>query len=570
MLLAAQVSPIPAAPMAALLLVSLGALALRSWQGWQNHRRRRALSAGKTHLIRGRDLQLRTHREPDQVFFGLGFRWNPTHTQRLHELRKLDLVTSRPSAARKRASVGAGWIHGLNTHETALLCPRAALRGNTLIVGAPGSGKTTLFQTLAAQAIYRGDVVIVLDPKGAPDFQGRLRKEAERAGRPFVYFHPAHPGRSVRFDPLKNWNRATEIANRVSALIPAREGGDAFKQFAWTTINRLSHAQLYLGERPNLKTLKLHLQDGGRILLERVLERWLTQPSRESGDTVARTPAHRSRLEALIAAYRGRAVTQPGDDIIDGLAATVEHDRTHYAKMIVPAVPILEMLTSGDIGAMLSPDPLDASDHRSMYDWDKVISSAAVVYMGLDSLADGTVGAAVGSIMLADLTAVAGSRYNFGGSERCVALFVDEASEVVNPSFIQLLNKGREANFVTCFATQTLADFEARMGDRAAARMMIGNANNFIALRTLDCETQSYVAEKFGRTTVQSVSVAQNVHASTKDALAQFSGGSTHSLRETEVDTIPPDTLGSLPDLEFFALICGGALLKGRLTRIVD
>ena len=439
-------------------------------------------------------------------------------------------------------------------------------------MGAPGSGKTTLFQTLAAQAIHRGDVVIVLDPKGAPDFQGRLRKEAERAGRPFVYFHPAHPGRSVRFDPLKNWNRATEIANRVSALIPAREGGDAFKQFAWTTINRLSHAQLYVGERPNLKSLKLHLQDGGRILLERVLERWLSRTTLPdpADEPVARARAHKSHLETLIAAYQDRADTQPGDDIIDGLTATVQHDRTHYSKMIVPAVPILEMLTSGDLGAMLSPDPLDASDQRSMYDWDKVISSAAVVYMGLDSLADGTVGAAVGSIMLADLTAVAGARYNFGGSERCVALFVDEAAEVVNPSFIQLLNKGREANFVTCFAAQTLADFEARMGDRAAARMMIGNANNFVALRTLDCETQAYVAEKFGRTTVQSISVAQNVYASTKDAVAQFSGGSTHSLRETEVDTIPPDLLGSLPDLEFFALICGGSLLKGRLTRIVD
>jgi len=46
-----------------------------------------------------------------------------------------------------------------------------------------------------------------------------------------VHFHPAFPAESVRIDPLHSFNRATELASRVAALIPSETGNDPFKIF---------------------------------------------------------------------------------------------------------------------------------------------------------------------------------------------------------------------------------------------------------------------------------------------------------------------------------------------------
>jgi conjugal transfer pilus assembly protein TraD len=120
----------------------------------------------------------------------------------------------------------------------------------------------------------------------------------------------------------------------------------------------------------------------------------------------------------------------------------------------------------------------------------RVIRSDKVLYAGLDNLADATVGSAIGSILLADLTAVAGDRYNYGvGARKPINVFVDEAAEVINPPTIQLLNKGRGAGFRMAIATQTFADFAARLGDENKARQVLANTNNKIALRILDAET---------------------------------------------------------------------------------
>ena len=64
----------------------------------------------------------------------------------------------------------------------------------------------------------------------------------------------------------------------------------------------------------------------------------------------------------------------------------------------------------------------------------------------------------------------------------------DEASELVNPEYIQILNKGREAGVYSWFFIQTLPDLATRLGSRDAALKMLGNANNRVAMRALDPE----------------------------------------------------------------------------------
>ena len=87
-----------------------------------------------------------------------------------------------------------------------------------------------------------------------------------------------------------------------------------------------------------------------------------------------------------------------------------------------------------------------------------------MAYLGLDSLTDNMVGSALGSIFLSDLTAVAGDRYNYGVNNLPVNIFVDEAAEVINDPFIQLLNKAAARNCVSSWQRRPFADFAARLG----------------------------------------------------------------------------------------------------------
>lgn len=185
------------------------------------------------------------------------------------------------------------------------------------------------------------------------------------------------------------------------------------------------------------------------------------------------------------------------------------------------------------------------------------------------------VGSAIGSIFLADLAAVAGQRYNFGDAEelkrRPVNIFVDEAAETVNDQLVQLLNKGRGAGMRLYVATQTIADFEARMGSPAKARQVLGNTNHTIALRITDQDTQQYIADKIPKTYYKYVMRTQG--NSTKDDPHMHSLNVGERLMDEEGELFPAQLFGQLPNLEFVAILAGGQIEKGRipvLTRPKD
>jgi len=225
-------------------------------------------------------------------------------------------------------------------------------------------------------------------------------------------------------------------------------------------------------------------------------------------------------------------------------------------------------LTSDPLQELLSPD-FDPGHERLVTDMSKVIRGNKVVYIGLDSLADSTVGSAIGSIMLADLAAVAGDRYNYGIQTLTpVNLFIDEAAEVLNQPAIQLMNKGGGADFRVTIATQTFADFASRLGDENKARQVLANTNNKIALRVLDSETQKYIAEGMPQTKVRSMALryGHNVDTHIHD---EYSASYQEQILEEEAELFPAAMLGELPPLHFIARLSGGRTLKGRIPILV-
>ena len=506
-----------------------------------------------------------------EVWLGTGFQWTDMESQRMHALIASGVAKTLGKEALSKD--GSYWLHGLQK-EDEVTAPLELLEGHTLIVGSTGVGKTRLFDLLIAQSIIRGGPVVIIDPKGDQGLADNARRVCESLGQPerFAYFNPAHPDKSVCIDPLRNWNRKTELASRVSALIPSETGADAFVAFGWKVLQDICAGLIATGERPNLVSLRRYIEGGPDDLLTKALLFHFRHkvPNWEKGveafikSSKAKNKGPEAVLLAYIAYYKEVVIHEWPNVDLAGLISTYEHNRDHFQKMVASLIPILSMLTADPLAELLSPKHEPGSD-KVVLDMSKVIRNNMVLYMGLDSLADPTVGSAIGSVMLADMTAVAGDIYNYGqDKKKPIDLYVDEAAEVINTPTIQLLNKGRGAGFRLTIATQTFADFAARLGDENKAIQVLANTNNKIALRVQDPRTQQLFADGIPKIKAQSMSVSYG-HNVASDPGLNYDASYKEQATVEEADLIPPPILSELPPLHFYARMSGGRTFKSRI-----
>jgi conjugal transfer pilus assembly protein TraD len=545
---------------------------VRSFQAYRRNVEDRRLKFFGKEFIDLEALQVKSRQAiaTKSYWLGRGFPWTDIEATKLHTLMSMGVVRTLGKAAQH--AEGSYWVHGL-APEQDIYSELANLVGHSLIVGSTRVGKTRLFDLLIAQAIFRGETVIIIDPKGDHGLAQNARAACDASGEGdrFVYFHPAHPDRSACIDPLRNWNRKTELASRVAALIPSETGADPFTAFGWKVLNDITNGMIATGHRPNLVQLRRYVEGGPEDLLQRALKVHFVANVRDwESRASSYIRKYKDRLlQGYVAFYQEVAIHEAQSVDLDGLISTYEHNRDHFQKMVASLIPILSMLTSDPLQELLSPD-FEPGHERLVTDMSKIIRGNKVVYIGLDSLADSTVGSAIGSIMLADLAAVAGDRYNYGiDTLTPVNLFIDEAAEVLNQPAIQLMNKGGGADFRVTIATQTFADFASRLGDENKARQVLANTNNKIALRVLDSETQKYIAEGMPQTKVRSMALryGHNVDTHIHD---EYSASYQEQILEEEADLFPAAMLGELPPLHFIARLSGGRTLKGRIPILLS
>jgi len=527
------------------------------------------------------------------VWLGTGFDWEQKHTQRLYDLRRINLTDFLPpmwfakfvgklsNITIKPEIIGSAWIRGLETNKVEIKSNIDVFEGHTVIFGAPGSGKTRALEVVACQAIARKSCVIEFDPKGDNALAATLEREAKANGVPFVYFHLAFPEKSCRFDALKNFNRVTEFASRTSAVIGS-ETNDSFSAYSWLIPDAICAGMVMIKEKPSLQKVLRYIQVGVGDLLEQVFEVFFEQHNKD-WDVMAKryilqkmkNPSSRATQDEKIAGYVDyykQDYVRNGIESADvsNLIEIVQNDKQWVGKMLAGLIPVLRMLTAGELGPLLSPDYQDETDDRPIWDFQKIIASGAVVYIGLDALSDTTICNAVGSLLMAELVSVAGSRYNFGmDNDRKIEILLDEGSNIVNQSFVQVLNKGRGANYVCWLFAQTLQDFTVKLGSLAAAKMLLGNCNNLIALRTKDADTQKYIIEEFGKTIVHSI--GSNIAVGDSEDMTSFGDGRLgKSMSEKLEEKIPQDLIGRLPNFNYIANISGGRLVQGKLPILVS
>ncbi|MEA2079604.1 MAG: type IV conjugative transfer system coupling protein TraD, partial [Pseudomonadota bacterium] len=475
-------------------------------------------------------------------------------------------------------------LHAVEPVEQAVWMDIGERVGHTLVLGTTRVGKTRLAEILITQDIRRGDVVIVFDPKGDAGLLKRVYAEAKRAGRAkdFYMFHLGFPQLSARYNAIGNFSRITEVATRIANQLPSEGNSAAFKEFAWRFVNIIARALVALNRRPDYQQVRRYINDIEPLFMEYTrahldrhgAEDWKAQVDELAGKISERNlpTALRGRNKEAIALMRHLQAQDLYDPVLDGLVSAFKYDKTYFDKIVSSVGPLMEKLTTGNIAELISPDYLDENDTRPIFEWMDVIRRKGIVYVGLDALTDTTVASAVGNSMFADLVSVAGHIYKHGVSGEAndepptISMHADEFNELIGDEFIPLLNKAGGAGFQVTAYTQTWSDVEARLGNRAKAGQVAGNFNTLIMLRVKELATAEMLTEQLPRVEVFTLMSVSGVDDSSEPGSGvDFKSRNEDRISVSEVPTLTPAELITLPKGQAFALLEGGQLWKIRM-----
>ncbi len=597
-------------------LVATILLILAAWRGRQALRAMRY----QWRLKRLRPYRLPALRIPvsrHKLYLGRGFAWGQRHTQRLRDTLRPELrryvtpgrlyrwARRQEVAWENRRLLGrvAGWLrrprfnplapspgiggnpalHGVGLHEHDVWMNLDERVGHTLVLGTTRVGKTRLAELLIAQDIRRGDVVIVIDPKGDADLLKRVCTEAAAAGRAseLLIFHLGFPELSARYNAIGRFSRITEVATRIANQLPTQGNSAAFKEFAWRFVNIIARALVALGERPDFESIRRYINDIEPLFI-RYARYYLANSGEEDWQEAVEELANKVSTRNVPHAMRGRQNDAVGlyqylqkqsiyEPVLEGLMSTFKYDRSYFDKIVSSVGPLLEKLCSGTVAELLSPQQ---GDERPVLDWMNVVRRSGIVYVGLDALSDTTVAGAVGNAMFADLVSVAGHLYKHGlgdGSDTVptISLHADEFNELIGDEFVPLLNKAGGAGFQVTAYTQTWSDVEARLGDSAKAGQVAGNFNSLIMMRVKEPATAEMLTLQLPTVDVLSLmSVSAVDDSSEPGSGVDFRSRNEDRISVSEVNLLSVSDLVTLPKGQAFALLNGGQLWKIRVPLV--
>jgi conjugative coupling factor TraD (SXT/TOL subfamily) len=568
-----------------------------------------------------------------KLFLGKGFRWLPIHTQRLYDIQQtgnekylkpnkiyqwiVNLFADRFHLKffidRKNFLTSLGGnpaLHGIEPNKKNIWLNLSERVGHMLVLGTTRVGKTRFLEVMVTQDIRRGDVVIVFDPKGDVDLLRRMVFEAKACGREddLLIFHLGFPCVSARYNPIGNFARVTEVANRLANQLPNSGESAAFREFAWRFVNIIARALVALGRKPDYKQIQRYilaidslLLDYAKLWLPQINPHWEDEVLAIQNEIDERTlPLHfKTRSHYLIAIVKTIQKCGVYDAIAEGLCSAFNYDKTYFDKITASLLPLLEKLTTGQVAQLISPDYLDLNDTRPIFDWMQIIKGKKIVYVGLDALSDSTVASAVGSSMFSDLCSIAGQLYKFGVEEITslpphstvldklanftagfknnsdseikdkkknesktqyrISVHGDEFNEIANHDVTTLLNKGGGAGLQMTLYTQTWSDVEAKLGSAAKAGQVAGNLNTLVCLRVLEEATAKLLTSKLSQRvpihTLQTYSSVSDASHLGEDA--HFSSTNEDRITTSEVPLLMPSDLTQLPKGQAVGLING-------------
>ena len=525
---------------------------------------------------------------PNKVYLGRGFEWGAEHAA-LYErissmstsLKELNLpAIFRKGAEEETAKLGGKpYIHGIG-EEKDIEVLIDAFFGHSIILGLPGTGKTTLLNMLSTGTLNRDSFNIIIDPKPDADWRQRMKDETEVMGIPFYDFSTSDATSSVRIDVLKDYEKVTDIASRIMDVTKStsKDDSDSFKDFAWKCINQIVQAMHYVHIPAQLTSVSRYLRYDYISLTDLCLTKFYIDYFgteavfiNKRANMVSSTGGENGGLDAMIEYYLDEKLV-PADkrhDTVGNIISFVMHDKSHRSKMLASTDPLFDQLTASPLDRLLSPqlsDQMLNSTSGQILNLEEMLSTGGCLYISLNSMGDSKLSGNIAKLLLSSIASVASRRYSRDqGQGRRVALFVDEAHAALNDKLLDLMAVGRGANFEIYLSTQTVNDLEAKT-DAATANRVLGLASNMFALRVSDIKTKEFISSNFDEVNVQTHSYAKSDRAGgSSSILGEAATGFTESISHERVSVFPVGAQGNMPTLQCIARMQDGKKYKLRI-----
>ncbi|HAT8966739.1 TPA: type IV conjugative transfer system coupling protein TraD [Legionella pneumophila] len=549
------------------------------------------------------------------LFLGKGFRWLPHHTQRLHQIKqikneafmqrgkwyqavrkfcqnheasylaKLLGCSSKLNPFRPDPPVGGSpYLHGLGEKDDPVYIPQDVRVGHTFVVGTTRVGKTRLASILINQDIRNGDAVIVVDPKGDLDLVRDMYSACEASGRlnDFRIVHLGFPDLSAHYNPLKNYDQVSEVATRITDAIAAEGEGKQFAAFAWKYVNIVAICLEEMKQPITYKSIAFYISRLDQLLMtyadtimpahyqdyhtqiDAILTHHEERQSRKNKNTA---PMDRTKaVIEYIKEHINKTITAGNveslhDQILIDLYDAAIMDKHYYDKITASVGPVLSEINKSNATGIFSfnqsPNEIELMT---------AIKEKKVIYIGLDSLTNPNIAQAVGKAFLSDLVSTAGKIYKESNANYRLNLHCDELSEIIQHSFVKILNKAGGAGFQVTAYAQTIQDLEAVLGSKARAEVTEGNFNTLIMLRVKNEETANLLVKMLPQVGVvdhtQVSMVNDTPHG--EDGV-YFNTTNEDRVQTSSVPMIDVSDVISLPKGQAFVLVNGGELYKVRI-----
>jgi conjugative coupling factor TraD (TOL family) len=548
------------------------------------------------------------------LFIGKGFRWLPHHTQRLYQIKQiknesfmqrsrchqairhycqtreqhfLARLLNNPSSLnpfRPDPPVGGSpFLHGLGERDQPIYIPQEVRVGHTFVVGTTRVGKTRLASILINQDIRGGGAVIVVDPKGDLELIRDMYTACKVANRlkDFRIVHLGFPELSVHYNPLKNYDQVSEVATRITDAIAAEGEGKQFAAFAWKYANIVAICLEEMKQPISYKSIAFYINRLDQLLMnyaDTVMPsrfagyeeqiQWIMTTQNYRLDKFGKAPEPIDRTQAVIGylkAYIHKTIATGNveslhDQILIDLYDAAIMDKHYYDKITASIGPVLSEINKSNASPIFS---FQSSENE--IELMRVIKEKRVIYLGLDSLTNPNIAQAVGKAFLSDLVSTAGKIYKESGNYS-LNLHCDELSEIIQDSFVKILNKAGGAGFQVTAYAQTKQDMEVALGSQAKAEVTEGNFNTLIMLRVKNEETANLLIKSLAQ-----VDVANHTQVSMVTDTPQgedgiyFTTTNEDRVQTTAVPMLCVNDIISLPKGQAFVLVNGGELYKVRI-----
>ena len=554
------------------------------------------------------------------LFVGKGFRWEPIHTQRLHQIRQVknkrfttpgnlyqkarEYVKTHPNTrlsqilnSNQRLNPfkplpdvgGEPFLHGLGVIDKPVFIPQNVRVGHTFVLGTTRVGKTRLASILINQDIRSGESVIVVDPKGDLDLVRDMYSACLAANRldDFKAVHLGFPEISATYNPLKNFDQITEVATRITNAIDAEGEGKRFAAFAWKYVDIVAKALAQMNRPLTYKNIAFFITRLDHLLMSYADK---VMPEKDAGYTIGVAniiAEHNSKVDKngnpyppmerkkavlkYIAEYIGSIIEQGAieafhGDLLIELFDAASLDKQYYDKITASVGPVFSEINGSNASEIFSAAKSD-SDIELM----DVIKNKKVLYIGLDSLTNEKVAQAVGKAFLSDLVSTAGKIYKESDANYKLNLHCDELSEIIQESFVKILNKAGGAGFQVTAYAQTIQDLEVALGSKAKAQMTEGNLNTVIMLRPKNADSARLITDILpevdvvGHTQVSQVN--DSPHGNNNE---YFNTTNEDRVQMNSIPMLSACDVTQLPKGQAFVLVNGGELYKVRIPLPVN